>query len=197
VSLELWNTLGTWGTLLVIAATAFGALVQLRHMRRGNQIIALTQLQATHDAPEFIRAMQFVFGELATYMQDPVFRYQVAHKTERTPQNHELIAQAELVGDAFELMGLFAKTRLVERDLLLDIYSAVIVDGWERLSDVTAALRSSSGQSMWENFEYLTVLSQDFIRSHPNGTYPRGVRRLDVPNPWQSDDERYQATLAK
>ena len=42
MSLQLVNTLATFGTFLVIAGTAIAALVQLRHARGSNQIAALT-----------------------------------------------------------------------------------------------------------------------------------------------------------
>jgi hypothetical protein len=46
VSLELWSTLAAVGTFVVIAATAIAAFVQLRHIRRSNQ---LAGLQSTLD----------------------------------------------------------------------------------------------------------------------------------------------------
>ena len=44
MSLELVNTLATLGTFLVIGATATAAIIQLRHMRGSNQIVALNEL---------------------------------------------------------------------------------------------------------------------------------------------------------
>ena len=37
MSLELWATIASVGTFVVIAATAIAAFVQLRHVRRSNQ----------------------------------------------------------------------------------------------------------------------------------------------------------------
>jgi hypothetical protein len=31
---------------------------------------------------------------------------------------------------------------------------------------------------MWENFEYLAAISDDWIRAHPDGNYPASVKRL-------------------
>jgi len=65
MSLELWNTLATFGTFLVIAATATAAIYQLRHKRGGNQIAVLGELRASQGTPEYVRALHFVYSELA------------------------------------------------------------------------------------------------------------------------------------
>ena len=50
--LELVNTLATFGTFLVIAATAIAAVVQLRHARGSNHIAALNELRETTESPD-------------------------------------------------------------------------------------------------------------------------------------------------
>jgi len=104
MSLELWNTLATFGTFLVIAATAIAAIYQLRHMRGGNQIAVLGELRASQGTPEYVRVLHFVYSELASKMQDPAFRYQLANRTARTAENNEQISYAELIGDSYEMM---------------------------------------------------------------------------------------------
>ncbi len=196
MSLELLNTIGTFSTFLVIAATALAALVQLRHMRGGNQIAVLTELRASEQAPEFLKALHYVYSELPSKMQDPAFRYQLANRSARTVENNQQISYAEIVGDFYENMGVFAKTGLVDRGLLMDIHSAIVLDAWNALSEVTAILRAHYGGAIYENFEYLVVLSQDWNAQHPSGTYPANVRRIDVPNKWRSADLAYAASLA-
>jgi hypothetical protein len=51
MSFELVNTLATFGTFVVIAATAIAAVVQLRHARSSNQIAALNELRETMESP--------------------------------------------------------------------------------------------------------------------------------------------------
>jgi hypothetical protein len=60
MSLELVNTFATLGTFSVIAATAIAAIVQLRHMRGSNQIVALNELRETTETAEFRAAQLFV-----------------------------------------------------------------------------------------------------------------------------------------
>ena len=196
MSLELWNTLGTLGTFVVIGATAIAALVQLRHMRGSNQIAALSDLYEKERTPEYASARQFVFSGLAPKMQDASFRYQILHPEARTEDNAILIAKALAVGSYYEEMGIFAKSGLVDRKYLFDMHAATIQDAWHALTEFTAIRRERFGPVLYENFEYVTVLAQDWMAKYPSGTYPANVRRLDVPNKWRSADEQYLATLA-
>ncbi|MGA2760420.1 MAG: hypothetical protein ABSF08_08905 [Candidatus Cybelea sp.] len=189
MSLELWNTVATIGTFLVITATALAAIVQLRHMRGSNQITVLTELRAAQQTPEFLKAVHYVYSELPSRLEDPAFRYQLANRVARTVENNEQISYVEIVGDYYENVGVFAKTGLVDRRLLLDIHAAVVLDAWNALLDVTAILRSHYGRSIYENFEYLAVLSENWTSAHPDGSYPKNVRRIDVPNKWRSAGE--------
>lgn len=193
MSLELWNTLATVGQFLVITATAIAALLQLRHMRGSNQIAVLTELRASQQTPEYLKAANFVYNDLAAVMEDPAFRYQLLNRSARTPEGNELISHIEIVGDFYENIGMLAKTGLLDRRLLMDILSAVVVSTWNALAGVTAIWRARYGNAIFENFEYITVLAQDWRGAHPDGDYPAGVRRITLANKWQADDERYAA----
>ncbi len=196
MSLELFNAFGTFGTFLVIAATALAALVQLRHMRSSNQITALSDLYEKQRDSDFVSAQHFVLSGLPEKMQDPAFRYQVISRAARTDEYAALIAKVVAVGNYYEETGLLAKTGLVDREFFLAIYSGNVVMTWDALSEYTAIAREARGSGIWENFEYVTVLSQDWLAQHPAGTYPANVRRLDVPNKWRSADLAYAASLA-
>jgi hypothetical protein len=164
-------------------------------MRSGNQIAVLSDLFEKQEAPEFESAVHFVYHGLPAKMQDPAFRYHVAHRAARTEENALLISKAMTVGNYYEEMGLLAKSGLVDRDLLLDMHSATVVGSWDSLTEVTAIWRDFQGHSVYENFEYLTVLAQDWLAKHASGTYPANVRRIDVPNKWREADLAYAASL--
>jgi|HubBroStandDraft_4_1064222.scaffolds.fasta_scaffold00005_164 hypothetical protein len=191
MSLEILNTTAALGTFLVITATAIAALIQLRHARSSNQIAALNELRASQQTDHFIKALHCVYSELPLRIHDPEFRYQLTHRNERTPEFNEVLSKVEAVGDSYENFGVLAKAELVDRRLLLDFYTAVVLDAWAALIDTTAILRAHYGSSIWENFEYLAVLAQDWNAARPNGSYPRGLRRIEVPNRWREADEQY------
>jgi hypothetical protein len=94
-------------------------------------------------------------------------------------------------------MGLLVKSGLADKNLVLDQFSGSALVMWKRLVPAIAIVRESLGdRSIWENFEYLAVLSQDWEAMYPNGTYPPGVRRIDLEYPWAEADKQYAASLA-
>ena len=197
MSMELVNTFATLGTFIVIAATAIAAVVQLRHMRGSNQITALNELRETMETPDFQAASHFVGTELPAKLRDPAFRYQMVHRFARTDENRPLIAKVNSIGNFYENMGLLLKTGLVEQKLVMEMWFGNVTIDWENLAPITAMSRRSAGDdSLWENFEYLAVLAQDWLAAHPKGTYPTGMRRLALKDEWLEADRQYAASLA-
>lgn len=195
MSLELFNSLATFGTFLVISATAIAAVVQLRHMRSANQIEGINYAQASLESPEYHVARNYIISEFAKKWEDPAFRHQLGNRSTRTSENQALITHIMLVGDAHEQLGLLVKRGLIERDMALDLFSANALIAWEKLSAVTVALRRAGGNTVWENFEYFVVQAQDWEAAHPDGAYPPGVRRIALKDELREADEQYAASL--
>jgi hypothetical protein len=195
MSLELWNTFATFGTFLVISATAIAAVAQLRHARGSNQIAANNELRETSERAEFRAAQHFVVTQLPEKLRDRAFRYQVINRAARTAENGPLIDQALSLGNFYESMGILVRDGLVDRELALEIWNGVVVRTWESLVPFTAVLRRELGSIVWENFEYLTVISQDWLAAHSNGTYPPGVRRIELKDTWLEADTQWAASL--
>jgi hypothetical protein len=196
MSLELVNTFATVLTLLVIAATAIAAIVQLRHARSSNQIAALNELRETMESPEFRDGRHFLVAELPVKLLDPAFRYQIAERSARTDENRPALGKILSMGNYYEGFGVLMKAGLIDRELGLMMWSGTVIEAWERLEPVAAIVRRRIGDGLWENFEYATVLAQDWLAAHPNGTYPEGVRRIKVKDEWLEADKQYAASLA-
>jgi hypothetical protein len=196
MSLELVNTLATFGTFLVIAGTAIAAIVQLRHARSSNQIEALAELREGTENPEMRSAERFVRHDLSERLRDPVFRYQLANRGAMTDETQLLWSDILRVGNFFENMGALVKNGLADSNLVLDIFCTRVRSNWEHLAPVIAIARRSIGDALWENFEYLAILSEDWIAAHPKGTYPAGVRRIGLKDEWLEADKQYAASLA-
>lgn len=188
MSSELWNNIVTFATFLVISATAIAALIQLRHLRSGNYIAAVNELRKTTASDEMQAAFYFVETQLATKLEDPQFRNSITNAAMRTKDDQALIALINLVGNFYESMGVLIKEGLVKPAVVLEIWCLVIHDNWKKLAPLTALYRRKVGTSLWENFEYLAVLSEDWIALHPEGTYPVHHRRLHLADPWQDVD---------
>lgn len=191
ISLEVLSTAATFFTALVIGATAVAALIQLRHMRTGNDIAAMLSIGEHFSSQDFKHHEELVVHKLALAMSDPAFRdYVIAYGRESAPREvsrefADIRRAAVLLGNTYEELGILVKAGIVNRALFLDRYCFVIPQNWNRLADFAALTRMASGDSgIWENFEYVTVLSQDWMKSHPSD-YPRGVRRLELRSRWE------------
>ena len=176
MSLELWNTIGSVGTFVVIAATAIAAIIQLRHMRSNIQITALNELRETIESEHYQAAIRFVADELPKILADP----QQRKRLDQYPLDRDLQA-ISTVCNFFENVGTLVKHEIIEKTIALDMWALVITINWDRLAPFVAQRRRFAGrQSVWENFEYLTVLAREWTQQHPDGVYPKGVVRIPL-----------------
>lgn len=83
----------------------------------------------------------------------------------------------------------------LDKEPVMQIWSSNAAQAWESLSPVTAIVRRSVGDALWENFEYLFALSQDWIAMHPKGAYPTKVRRAGLKDYWLEAGKQYTASL--
>lgn len=194
--LELVNTLATLGTFVVIAATAIAAIVQLRHARSSNHIAALNELRETMETPQFQGAQHFVDAQLAAALANPAFRHSIATPSARTDETRPLWEHVRSIGNFYEGMGVLVKTGLVDKELVSQLWADQVNAAWKNLGPLAVIARRRVGDGLWENFEYLAVLQQDWLAAHPKGTYPAGVRRTELKDEWLEADKQYAASLA-
>ncbi|MGC2128951.1 MAG: hypothetical protein WA629_02540 [Candidatus Aquilonibacter sp.] len=189
MSLELVNTFATLGTFLVIAMTAIAAIIQLRHLRSSNQIVAFNELRESFQTDEFATAARIIATELPKVIDDPAFRYEIQHPETRTVETHALLTKVRMVGNFYESLGILVRTGLVDRDTVLEFWGAILPGAWKRIAPVTAIYRRRQGPAVYENFEYITVLAQEWRAKHRNGTYPPGMRRIELKDDWLEVDQ--------
>lgn len=185
VSAEWLTAIGTLGTFVVIAASAIAALMQLRHMRGSNQILALNEARETIESDQFQAALRFIAFDLPEGLKDSEARRSFAQP--RIPEGY---ASVRSVANFFENLGTFVKRGIIDRDIACDMWCGLAVASWESLSGVVANVRALHDQNAWENFEYFTVLSKAWIERHPSGSYPTGMQRMPVAELWPETTER-------
>jgi hypothetical protein len=188
MTFELVNTIATVATFVVIAATAIAALVQLRHMRAGNQIVAFGELSKAFESPQMLAAHKYIDTQLAHDLQDSAFREAIANRLARTDETHVKVRHLLNFGHFFESVAVVVKEGLVPSGLVLRMWSDIIVFGWKRFEPVVAIFRRSQDPLACENFEYLVVLAEDWLVAHPKGAYPANMRRLKIEDPWLEVD---------
>jgi hypothetical protein len=166
----------TAGTFVVIAATAIAALLQLRHTRGSNQIIALTECREKLESEEFQEWRDFLALRLPELLTDP----SIQQKLELPRFPSELRAVGN-VANFFESMGAFVRFNIIDRRIACDLWCGVVVASWNQLLPVIR-VRRKYDPGIWENFEYLAVLSEEFMERHPT-SYPERMRRMPLEEP--------------
>lgn len=194
MSFESLNTSASLITVVIVAATAIAALIQLWHLRQGNQINAMLSIGDKFQGQEYAQAQLLMFTKLALAMQDATFRdfivavRRAAVVPEVDPEYIALRRAAMFIGNTYEELGLLVKKGIVDQDLFLDRYCNVIIGSWKRLAVFLAFIRDmADDQAIWENFELITVLSEDYSKRYQS-TYPKGVRHLPLVNAWPVTD---------
>lgn len=176
MSLELWNTIASWATLLVIAATATAAIFQLRHMRAGNDLQGLLKVLEMAYEPVVQEAFDYLTGVYPQRVRDPAYLRELEMDPIDSRVHKELVAC-----EYYERLGSYVKNGLISSEFYLDCSSPEMY--WDMLAPVIAILRRVRGCSAYENFEYLVVLSRRWNERHPEGNYPKGLPRIVIPDP--------------
>lgn len=183
MSLELLNTLATLATCAIVATTAIAALIQLRHLRASNQIQGQLAINALIQSDEFRRA-QITLSGLADMLADPTY----AQAFRQLPPSNQtpapviaMYGAARVVGSNLENIGNMVRNGLTDGRLFIEQFGNVVIDMWTVLEPLTRVRRAvERSDTAWEDFEYLTILSREWMRSG-GSVFPKNRRRLLPP----------------
>ena len=181
MKLELWNTLATVGTFVVILATAVAASIQLRHMRRNNELAAVLALRS-EITPLLGEAFEFVSTELPAKLQDPQYRAELQNNFAPSRRAHKELVLA----DYFEHIGTYVKRKLIDENVYFEIASPGRY--WALVEPAIAIYRRQRGPLAYENFEYLVLRERAWDKAHPGGGLPKGTVRLVLADPYLEAD---------
>jgi hypothetical protein len=193
VPVEFWNSLWSFLTFLVIAATVVPAVLQMRHLSSNNQIQTLLALEHDFNEPDLQTAFHFVQNELAARLEDPAYREALARLGFVDPRAHPEMK----VCNWFEQMGTFVNAGMVEERAFFDLFGRLVDHYWVLLAPAIAIMRRQRGPRQYQNFEAMTSRYRRWAKQHPAGIYPRDVPRLKLEDAWKSVDEKPSATSAK
>ena len=169
----------------MIALSALVAMVQLRHVRTGNQLQSLLSVERDFHAPELQDALRYCQNELPARMEEPAYRAELAGIGFVDVRRHpEMIAC-----NWFNQVGTLVKYELVADDAFLDLFGRLVDHYWNLLEPVIAVLRRLRGPTQYESFEYLAMRSRRWRRRHAQGLYSRSAGRMPVRDPWAKIDE--------
>jgi hypothetical protein len=172
MSLELWSTVASVGTFVVIAVTAIAALVQLRHIRRANQLAGLQSTFAMLQDPAVREILNYVRHDLSERMKEPEFREGLREIPVNRREHPELY-----LCDMYNHIGSFVRSGLIDERIYLQTEWFNVNLYWRLLTGAIALARESNPY-VFENFEWLAVRAQQWQRQHPTGDYPASQPRL-------------------
>lgn len=172
MSLEIWSTIASVGTFIVIAATAITALVQLRHIRRANQLAGLQSVLSMLQDVSVRELVNHVRIDLAERMEDPGFRASLL----RTPVDRREHPELYLC-DMYNHVGSFVRNGLIDEHIYLQTEWYNVSLYWGLLREVVAHIRQDR-PLVFENFEWLAGRAQRWSAEHPQGDYPADQPRM-------------------
>lgn len=176
------SALSTFGTLLVIAASAIAAVVQLRHMRSGNQINATLGLFDKWAGPEARKLQAYVFsGEVEKKLEDPAYRAGLM----RMPIDRVAYPEVSYI-DFWESLGSMFKLRYFEERAFMESGGFTAIMAWERMMPVIAIIRRKRGPTVYDNFEYMVSRAIIWEVKNPD-TFPKDAPRLPSIDPYPED----------
>jgi hypothetical protein len=182
MSLDLWNTVGTVGTFLVITATAVAAIVQLRHMQRSNQLSGLLTVLDLLQQPHVYGLIDYIRHELPGKMEDPTFRAGL----DTVPVDRREHPELHLC-DLYEQIGSYVRAGLIDEDLFVRPQFQIINMNWAVLQPVVMIIRRKRPATL-ANFEYLASRARAWLDRFPAGDYPDGMPRMPGGDKWLAQD---------
>ncbi|MDQ6781481.1 MAG: DUF4760 domain-containing protein, partial [Candidatus Eremiobacteraeota bacterium] len=144
-----------------------------RHLRAGNQLTTLLTLMRMWDQPEMQEHVGYMRGPFQEKLKEPAYMRGFTTRALPRSEHPEL-----LVADYWEQIGAFVKYGLFDERSWLDVACNQIEAAWEALEPAIMAMRVAGGSAVFENFEYIAVRAQLWIRAHPDGYYPKRTPRM-------------------
>jgi hypothetical protein len=171
---EIWSTLASVATLVVITATAIAALVQLKHIRRANQIAGLQSVFEMLQREDTRELMNFVRHDLAGRMNDEAFRASLLEVPIDRTKHPELY-----LCDMYNHIGGAVRNGLIDEEIYLQTEWYNVNLYWSLLEDEIAQMRKDKRMKHTvENFEWLAAKAKAWAEKHPQGDYPSDVPRM-------------------
>ena len=177
---EAFNAAATGATFLVIAITAIAALIQLRHLRKGNWLAAQLKILEMWHSDKIQTAYDYIKTDLPKNLEDPQYRAELEHG----PIDRSKHIEMTMV-DWNAQLGLLLEQELID-DAFISMYMPAIRTSWNRLAPVLAILRRGRDPSWIWHFDYLYARAMQFEmrRSDIFGK----LKRPTIDDPWISVD---------
>jgi hypothetical protein len=179
--------IGAWAeviTALVIAGSVVAGLVQLRHMRAGNELEGLLRLERDFRDPQLQSALIYIQERLTQRLEDPLYR----HELETIGYIDPAVHPEMVVCNWLNKVGTLVKHGLVSEEPFMDIFARLIAYCWKEVAPAVAIMRRSRGEAQYHDLEFLAVRAAAFLKRNPRGTTPRSFARATLTDGWREVD---------
>lgn len=177
------SAISAFVTMIVIAASAIAAVVQLRHMRAGNAITGFIGMMDKWSSPDARRIQSYVFGgEMDRKLADADYR-----KGLTVPLIDRLAHPEVAYLDFWESIGMLNKLGYFPEDAFMESGGPNCLRSWKKLEPVIAIIRRSRGPQAYDSFEYLASRVMIWDAQHPEGVFPRRTPHLPVVDQFKDD----------
>jgi hypothetical protein len=146
--------------------------VQLRHLRRSNQLSGLLSVLQLFQEPRFHELIDFVRSDLPKRMEDPDY----GAGLETTPVDRRRHPELH-VAEMYEEIGSYVRSGLIDEDLFLQGHWYNVTLYWKLLVPAITIVRRSRPYT-FENFELLASRAEAWRGRHPSGNYPASAPRM-------------------
>ncbi len=187
---EWLSALAETGTFVIIMGSVIAALIQLRHIRAGNQLQALLSLEHDFRAPELQSALRYIQERLPQRLEDPAYRRELETIGFVDPGAHPEMIACNWLNE----MGTLVKHGLVSEGTFMDLFGRLIVHCWRQLAPAIAVMRRTRGDVQYHDFEFLAMRAADWLKRNPAGMFPQRLTRIPLADPWREVDRQEPGT---
>jgi hypothetical protein len=163
MSWELISVVVSIVSAAILAAAAIAAVIQIRHLRAGNQLEGFLAISRELDSPELLHARAFVELELSKKLADNSYREELLSGRIDLTQHPEI-----RIGNFWEKMGALIRHGVLEAPIFYDFFAHRCVGRWRDLLPVVELVRQND-PLMWGDFQYIAARCQEYLNQRHRG----------------------------
>jgi hypothetical protein len=161
-----WEALSTIGSLIaapVLAAAAVAAVIQIRHLRAGNQLEGFLAISREIESPELLSARAFVEMDLPQKLNEDSYREELRNG------RFDLLKHPEVrIANFWEKMGALIRHGVLDAPIFLDFFGHRCALRWRQLAPVAELVRQND-PLIWREFEYLAGVCERYVAQRQHG----------------------------
>lgn len=184
MSADVISAIATVLTALIIGVSAVIAMIQLRHMRAGNELEAVLSLERDFRNDELQVALRYVQADLPQKLHDRAYRGELERRGFIDHRAHPEI----IVCNWCNTMGTLLRHRLVGEATFMALFARLIAYYWDALEPVVAIMQRARGSTQYDDFEYLALRAKHWLSQSDSSEFPNDVVRVPLKDSWRADD---------